>query len=93
MTKPAEFLILFLYNKDLFHFRYVSIGDIAHLGSHPPNVAAVYRHLEGMFAPPVGYDLVRNFSQNCNMYYLSSLVIGDMFYPLEFNMQLKNVIL
>lgn len=68
-TKLTEILILFLRNKDLFHFRYVSIGDVAHLGSHPPNVAAIYRHTDGMFAPPVGYDLVRKFSQNCTMYY------------------------
>ncbi|BFG31191.1 hypothetical protein CerSpe_174650 [Prunus speciosa] len=37
---------------------YVSIGDIAHIGSHPPNVAAVYRKIDRLFAPPVGYDLV-----------------------------------
>ncbi|KAL0296338.1 UNVERIFIED_CONTAM: putative vacuolar protein sorting-associated protein 13A [Sesamum radiatum] len=37
--------------------RYVSIGDIARSGSHPPNVAAIYRKSE-MFALPVGYDLV-----------------------------------
>ncbi|KAL0326636.1 UNVERIFIED_CONTAM: hypothetical protein Sangu_1741600 [Sesamum angustifolium] len=36
---------------------YVSIGDIARSGSHPPNVAAIYRKSE-MFAFPVGYDLV-----------------------------------
>ncbi|KAL0372966.1 UNVERIFIED_CONTAM: putative vacuolar protein sorting-associated protein 13D [Sesamum calycinum] len=35
---------------------YVSIGDIARSGSHPPNVAAIYRKSE-MFALPVGYDL------------------------------------
>lgn len=64
MTMLTETMILFLCNQDLFDFRYISIGDIAHLGSHPPNVAAIYRHVEGMFVPPVGYDLVRNFSQN-----------------------------
>ncbi|KAL0446425.1 UNVERIFIED_CONTAM: hypothetical protein Slati_1770400 [Sesamum latifolium] len=37
---------------------YVSIGDIARSGSHPPNVAAIYRKSEKMFAFPVGYDLV-----------------------------------
>ncbi|KAM5573225.1 hypothetical protein ABKV19_012985 [Rosa sericea] len=37
---------------------YVSIGDIAHIGSHPPNVAAVYRKIDRLFALPVGYDLV-----------------------------------
>lgn len=41
-------------------FRYVSIGDIARVGSHPPNVAAVYRNTDRLFALPVGYDLVRN---------------------------------
>lgn len=44
--------------KVLFPFRYVSIGDIAHVGSHPPNVAAVYCNVDRLFAPPVGYDLV-----------------------------------
>ncbi|GKU95669.1 hypothetical protein SLEP1_g9000 [Rubroshorea leprosula] len=37
---------------------YVSIGDIAHVGSHPPNVAAVYRNIDKLFTRPVGYDLV-----------------------------------
>ncbi|KAK8614167.1 hypothetical protein V6N13_122539 [Hibiscus sabdariffa] len=37
---------------------YVSIGDIARVGSHPPNVAAVYRNIDNLFALPVGYDLV-----------------------------------
>lgn len=40
-------------------FRYISIGDIAHVGSHPPNVAAVYHNIDGQFALPVGYDLVK----------------------------------
>ncbi|KAK2999891.1 hypothetical protein RJ639_022624 [Escallonia herrerae] len=38
--------------------RYVPIGDIARVGSHPPNVAAVYRNSDRLFALPVGYDLV-----------------------------------
>ncbi|GAV77402.1 PH domain-containing protein/DUF946 domain-containing protein/DUF1162 domain-containing protein/Chorein_N domain-containing protein, partial [Cephalotus follicularis] len=37
---------------------YVSIGDIAHVGSHPPHVAAVYNNTDRLFALPVGYDLV-----------------------------------
>ncbi|XP_022737877.1 uncharacterized protein LOC111290709 isoform X2 [Durio zibethinus] len=37
---------------------YVSIGDIARVGSYPPNVAAVYRYIDKLFALPVGYDLV-----------------------------------
>ncbi|GMJ12445.1 hypothetical protein like AT4G17140 [Hibiscus trionum] len=37
---------------------YVSVGDIAHIGSHPPTVAAVYRNIDNLFALPVGYDLV-----------------------------------
>ncbi|XP_037495569.1 uncharacterized protein LOC105636609 isoform X2 [Jatropha curcas] len=37
---------------------YISIGDIAHVGSHPPNVAAVYYNADRSFALPVGYDLV-----------------------------------
>ncbi|XP_057487524.1 uncharacterized protein LOC130773593 isoform X2 [Actinidia eriantha] len=37
---------------------YVSVGDIARVGIHPPNVAAVYHNVNNMFALPVGYDLV-----------------------------------
>ncbi|XWS38677.1 hypothetical protein CRYUN_Cryun19dG0151500 [Craigia yunnanensis] len=37
---------------------YVFIGDIARVGSHPPNVAAVYRNVDKLFALPLGYDLV-----------------------------------
>lgn len=43
-------------------FRYVSIGDIARVGIHPPNVAAIYRHIHGQFSLPVGYDLVSNMT-------------------------------
>lgn len=39
-------------------FRYVSIGDVAHVGTHPPHFAAVYRTVNGNFALPLGYDLV-----------------------------------
>lgn len=58
--------LLSLQNLKCFFFssRYVSIGDIAHIGSHPPNVAAVYRKVDRLFAPPVGYDLVRNLQLN-----------------------------
>ena len=45
-------------------FRYVSVGDIAHIGSHPPNVASVYRNSDKLFALPVGYDLVRFNSED-----------------------------
>ncbi|KAK6146409.1 hypothetical protein DH2020_020278 [Rehmannia glutinosa] len=37
---------------------YVSIGDIARSGSHPPTVAAIYRNSDKLFVFPVGYDLV-----------------------------------
>ncbi|XP_019086561.1 PREDICTED: uncharacterized protein LOC104718635 [Camelina sativa] len=37
---------------------FVSVGDVAHVGSHPPNVAAVYNNSNRVFALPVGYDLV-----------------------------------
>ncbi|XP_077244890.1 pleckstrin homology (PH) domain-containing protein [Tasmannia lanceolata] len=37
---------------------YISIGDVTRVGIHPPNVAAVYRNIDGLFATPVGYDLV-----------------------------------
>ncbi|KNA21084.1 hypothetical protein SOVF_046540 [Spinacia oleracea] len=37
---------------------YVSIGDIAHVGGHPPSVAAVYHYDDQMFTLPLGFDLV-----------------------------------
>ncbi|KMT11750.1 hypothetical protein BVRB_5g105600 [Beta vulgaris subsp. vulgaris] len=37
---------------------YVSIGDIAHIGGHPPSVAAVYLYDDQIFALPMGFDLV-----------------------------------
>ncbi|XP_043715720.1 uncharacterized protein LOC122664096 isoform X2 [Telopea speciosissima] len=37
---------------------YVSIGDIAHIGTHPPNVAAVYHKINNQFSIPLGFDLV-----------------------------------
>ncbi|KAK4786568.1 hypothetical protein SAY86_010401 [Trapa natans] len=37
---------------------YVAIGDVAHIGIHPPNCAAVYCNIKRLFALPVGYDLV-----------------------------------
>ncbi|XP_039123130.1 uncharacterized protein LOC120259563 isoform X5 [Dioscorea cayenensis subsp. rotundata] len=37
---------------------YVSVGDVAHVGAHQPNVAAVYLASAGSFSVPVGYDLV-----------------------------------
>lgn len=51
---------------------YVSIGDIAHVGNHPPNVAAVYRNIDGLFSLPVGYDLVW---RNCADDYTSPVSI------------------
>lgn len=38
--------------------RYISVGDIAHVGAHFPSVAAVYQNMQGRFALPIGYDLV-----------------------------------
>ncbi|KAJ4951540.1 hypothetical protein NE237_028372 [Protea cynaroides] len=44
---------------------YISIGDIARIGTHPPNVAAVYHKINEQFSFPVGYDLVwRNCSED-----------------------------
>ncbi|XP_078437793.1 pleckstrin homology (PH) domain-containing protein isoform X2 [Wolffia australiana] len=44
---------------------YVSVGDIARAGTHPPTVAAVYKYKEGSFVEPVGYDLVwRNCAED-----------------------------
>lgn len=37
---------------------YVSVGDTARPGHHPPNVAAVYRYSDKLFRNPVGFDLV-----------------------------------
>lgn len=54
-------LYLFL-TFDMFYLRYVSVGDIARVGSHPPNVAAVYHKVNKLFTLPIGYDLVRNMS-------------------------------
>ncbi|KAL5983771.1 hypothetical protein ACLOJK_017862 [Asimina triloba] len=38
--------------------RYISTRDIARVGVHPPNDAAVYQNVFGLFEAPVGYDLV-----------------------------------
>lgn len=44
---------------------YVSIGDVAHVGIHPPHFAAIYKNVNGHFALPVGYDLVwRNCAED-----------------------------
>uniref|UniRef100_A0A1J3IIE4 Putative vacuolar protein sorting-associated protein 13A n=1 Tax=Noccaea caerulescens TaxID=107243 RepID=A0A1J3IIE4_NOCCA len=37
---------------------FVSVGDVAHVGTHPPTVAAVYNNADRVFALPLGYDLV-----------------------------------
>jgi hypothetical protein len=39
-------------------FRYVSIGDVAHVSTYQPHLAAVYKNVDGNFALPIGYDLV-----------------------------------
>ncbi|XP_042394059.1 uncharacterized protein LOC121984930 isoform X2 [Zingiber officinale] len=51
---------------------YVSVGDVAHVGNHPPTVAAVYKDFDGNFALPVGYDLVW---RNCAQDYAAPLTI------------------
>ncbi|XP_068635813.1 uncharacterized protein [Aristolochia californica] len=51
---------------------YVSIGDVTRVGIHPPNVAAIYQNVNGLFAPPVGYDLVW---RNCIEDYLGPVSI------------------
>ncbi|KAL2987622.1 hypothetical protein AAZX31_11G038900 [Glycine max] len=51
---------------------YIYIGDIARVGIHPPNVAAVYRKIDGFFALPMGYDLVW---RNCPEDYVTPLSI------------------
>ncbi|KAI5072395.1 hypothetical protein GOP47_0012501 [Adiantum capillus-veneris] len=37
---------------------YVSIGDIAYIGKHPPLVSVAYRYEEELFKHPIGFDLV-----------------------------------
>lgn len=40
-------------------FRYVSVGDVAYVGSDPESQSViVYRYDEDRFEKPVGYDLV-----------------------------------
>ncbi|XP_020979196.1 uncharacterized protein LOC107640015 [Arachis ipaensis] len=51
---------------------YTYIGDIARGGIHPPNVAAIYRKVDGHFALPMGYDLVW---RNCSEDYVSPVSI------------------
>ncbi|PNT67927.1 hypothetical protein BRADI_3g33740v3 [Brachypodium distachyon] len=44
---------------------YVSIGDVAHHGIHPPHFAAIYKNVKGNFVLPLGYDLVwRNCAED-----------------------------
>lgn len=44
---------------------YISVGDIAHVGTHPPHVAAIYQASDQNFALPLGYDLVwRNCAED-----------------------------
>ena len=52
-------MFIFVMSEQFYLPRYTYIGDIARAGIHPPNVAAVYRKVDGLFAPPAGYDLVR----------------------------------
>lgn len=51
---------------------YASVGDIAHVGIHPPHVAAIYRDSSGNFALPVGYDVVW---RNCASDYVAPVSI------------------
>ncbi|KAE9596742.1 putative vacuolar protein sorting-associated protein [Lupinus albus] len=51
---------------------YTCIGDIARVGIHAPNVAAVYRKIDGLFALPIGYDLVW---RNCSEDYITPVSI------------------
>ncbi|XP_073352999.1 uncharacterized protein [Aegilops tauschii subsp. strangulata] len=44
---------------------YVSIGDVAHVGIHPPHFAAIYKNVNDNFVLPLGYDLVwRNCAED-----------------------------
>ncbi|PKA53298.1 hypothetical protein AXF42_Ash010028 [Apostasia shenzhenica] len=51
---------------------YISVGDVAHIGDHPPHVAAIYRESHESFSIPVGYDLVW---RNCAGDYTSPVSI------------------
>ncbi|KAG9142715.1 hypothetical protein Leryth_005471 [Lithospermum erythrorhizon] len=51
---------------------YVSVGDIARAGSHPPTVAAVYHNFDKLLSRPVGYDLVW---RNCQDDYVTPVSI------------------
>ncbi|XP_073111690.1 uncharacterized protein [Elaeis guineensis] len=51
---------------------YISVGDIAHVGTHPPHVAAIYQDSDRNFALPMGYDLVW---RNCAEDYAAPLSI------------------
>lgn len=51
---------------------YISIGDIARAGGHPPNVSAVYRYSDKLFTLPVGFDLVW---RNCPSDYITPVSI------------------
>lgn len=58
-------LLVMVCSQKFFSYRYVSVGDIAHIGSHPPHVAAIYRDSNSYFALPIGYDLVSLLSFCC----------------------------
>nr|XP_027080056.1 uncharacterized protein LOC113703042 isoform X2 [Coffea arabica] len=51
---------------------YISVGDIARAGSHPPNVSAVYHYSDKHFTLPVGFDLVW---RNCLEDYITPVSI------------------
>jgi vacuolar protein sorting-associated protein 13A/C len=42
----------------LFACRYVSVGDVAYVGKHPPTIVMTYKNGKGRFAEPTGFDLV-----------------------------------
>ncbi|KAL6642664.1 hypothetical protein ACP70R_020845 [Stipagrostis hirtigluma subsp. patula] len=44
---------------------FVSTGDVAHVGTHLPHFAEVYKNVDGNFTLPLGYDLVwRNCAED-----------------------------
>lgn len=51
--------------------RYVSVGDIVHVGTHAPSVAAVYRNSDNNFALPVGFDLVSCEAAKCSLVFFA----------------------
>lgn len=67
--------------------RYVSVGDIVHVGTHAPSVAAVYRNSDNNFALPIGFDLVRYEAAKILLSYFSLHGVNCHTYDLKSGME------